>query len=466
MGQACCSGGDSGLDTSLHEELIAFLGKKYEDLIAGRPNRPVGMEYFDRAVHNSHRGRICEIREARQNGAKMIGTFCIYVPDEIVLAAGGIPVALCGGTSFSVPYAERRFPRDICPLVKSTLGMAFSRTCPYAPLEDMGVGETTCDAKKKTWDILSQNSRFHILELPQKKNGRTAELWRAEVREFRLAVEALTGNAVTHEKLADAVRLINRKRALLHELNGFRALPRPPISGSDALVVMQVALNDKPERFCDCLEALNTELRDRADKGVSSFTEGTPRVLVTGCPSVMGNWKLHHTIETSGASVVCDESCTGSRYYENPVDVAATNGNGSTDDMVDAIADRYFHIHCSCFTPNDERITRVVELARAYRADAVVQYVLQYCHTYNIEAIRIARALKAAGIPSIVIETDYSDEDEGQLRTRIEALLEQVKNGASAGDCSQPKKVCCEKPKGESEKTQKGSCSGSGGTGL
>ena len=424
MGQTCCSGGDSGLNEPLHEELIAFLGKKYDDLIISRPCRPSAMDYFDDAIHESHRGRIGEIREARRNGAKMIGTFCIYVPDEIVLASGGIPVALCGGTSFSVPYAERTFPRDICPLVKSTLGMALSRTCPYAPLEDMGVGETTCDAKKKTWDILSQNSRFHILELPQKKNGRTAELWRAEVREFRAAVEALTGNAATLESLNASVKLMNRKRTLLRELNGFRALPCPSISGSDALVVMQVALTDNPERFCHYLKALNDELYDRAVEGVSPFPPGTPRVLVTGCPSVMGNWKLHHAIETSGAVVVCDESCTGTRYYENAVD---GNGAGTVDDLTDAIADRYFRINCSCFTPNNERITRVVELARESRADVVIQYVLQYCHTYNIEAIRIAKALKSAGIPSMVIETDYGDEDDGQLRTRIEALLESMK---------------------------------------
>ncbi len=83
-------------------------------------------------------------------GAKLIGTFCIYVPDEIVLAAGAIPVTLCGATAFSIPYAEEMFPRDTCPLVKSTRGLAFSGTCPYAPVKDMAVGETTCDAKKRT----------------------------------------------------------------------------------------------------------------------------------------------------------------------------------------------------------------------------------------------------------------------------------------------------------------------------
>jgi benzoyl-CoA reductase/2-hydroxyglutaryl-CoA dehydratase subunit BcrC/BadD/HgdB len=414
---------DLGLNVPLHDELMSFIGKNFERMILTQPDRPEGMKYFSQAVHEAHDGRVREIIDARRDGAKMFGTFCIYVPEEIVLAAGGIPVALCGGTSFTVPYAERRFPRDICPLIKSTLGLAFSKTCPYAPLEDMGIGETTCDAKKKTWDIISQKSRFHILELPQKKNGRTASLWREEIREFRKAVEALTGKAVTFESLRDAVRLLNRKRALLRELNEFRKLPHPPLSGRDALVVMQVALNDDPARFCDRLETLNAELQERVRRGISPFPRDPFRVLVAGCPSVMGNWKLHSVIEASGGAVVCDESCTGTRYFEQGVDENAD----TIEALVDSLADRYFTINCSCFTPNNERIERVMELAKEFRADVVVQYVLQYCHAYNIEAMRIDGAMKAARIPSITIETDYGDEDEGQMRTRIEALLERVK---------------------------------------
>ena len=186
---------------------------------------------------------------------------------------------------------------------------------------------------------------------------------------------------------------------------------------------MQGALNDDPARFCDRLEMLNAELADRLERGVSPFPDDAVRVLVAGCPSVMGNWKIHHIIESSGGMVVCDESCTGSRYFTHYVDE-----NGSTvDEQLAALADRYFKIDCSCFTPNTERVVNVVGLATEYGADAVIQYILQYCHTYNIEAIRVNGALEKAGIPSITIESDYGEEDEGQLRTRVEALLESVR---------------------------------------
>ncbi len=413
---------DLGLDVQLHDKLLASQAKSYRDIILSQPDRPGAMAYFDRAAHGAHGGRVREIVDAREQGAKMIGTFCVYVPEEIILAAGAIPVALCGGTTFSVPYAEKAFPRDICPLVKSTLGLALADICPYGPIKDMAVGETTCDAKKKVWDVISQSVNFHVLELPQKKTERGGDLWLHEVHEFKERVEELTGARIEPGVLAQKVRLMNRKRRLLRDLNELRMAPRPPISGKDALLVMQLALIDEPERFCNELEALVAELRQRVEDGVSPFAPGTRRVLVAGCPSVLGNWKIHHIIETSGAAVVCDESCTGTRYFENLVD----EGAQAVDEQLEAIAERYLRIDCSCFTPNTERIEHVVELAGECRADAVVQYILQYCHTYNIEAIRIARALRSAGIPSLEIETDYSEEDAGQLRTRVEALLESL----------------------------------------
>jgi benzoyl-CoA reductase/2-hydroxyglutaryl-CoA dehydratase subunit BcrC/BadD/HgdB len=413
-----------GLDVQLHERFAAWMDARYRDVILSQPLRPQAMAYFDEAVGQSHGRRVQEIVDARKRGARMIGTFCIYVPEEIVVAAGAIPVALCGGTALSIPYAERVFPRDICPLIKSTLGLAFSGTCPYGPVEDLAVGETTCDAKKKTWDVLAQEADFHVLELPQKKTPQARALWLHEVWAFKERIENLTGCWIEPDALASAIRLVNRKRRLLQDLNELRGGPLPPLSGKDALVVMQMALSDEPERFCNALEALVAELRLRVSQGVSPFPPGTPRVLVAGCPCVLGNWKLHHVIETCGAAVVGDESCTGARYYR---DLVAEDG-GSLEAQLQAIADRYFSLDCACFTPNTERIEHVLELAKGCRADAVVQYVLQYCHTYNIESMRIADALRKAGIPSLEVVSDYSEEDTGQLGTRVEALLERIRH--------------------------------------
>ncbi len=241
-----------------------------------------------------------------------------------------------------------------------------------------------------------------------------------EVLQFKARLEKLTGRTLEPEKLFQAVRLMNRKRRALARLNAFRKEADPPLSGLDALVVMQGALLDDTLRFTERLEALNGELEDRVRRGQGVSSGRAKRIMVSGCPSVMGNWKLHALVESAGALVVCDETCTGSRYYESLVE----EKDEGLDAQLTAVADRYLKIDCSCFSPNDERMASVVRLAGEYRVDGVIQYVLQYCHTYNIEAVTVAAALKEAGVPSLKIVTDYSEEDTGQLRLRVDAFLE------------------------------------------
>jgi benzoyl-CoA reductase/2-hydroxyglutaryl-CoA dehydratase subunit BcrC/BadD/HgdB len=411
-----------GLDVKLHNELLESIDRNFRNTVGARQNRPAAMAYFDRVIHESHGGRVAELVAGRKDGRKIVGTFCIYVPDEIVMAVGMVPLPLCGGTNFSVPYAEKVFPRDICPLVKSTLGLAFSKTCPYAPIKSLAVGETTCDAKKKTWEFLAGRVNFHTMELPQKKDPVDVQLWRTAVNEFKDKVEALAGRKLDPGALAEAIRVMNEKRRALQRLAELRKADPAPISGLDALVVMQGALNDEPVRFTENVKRLNAELEQRVSTGASPFSKGTKRVMLSGCPAVMGNWKLHSLIEAAGAAIVHDETCTGSRYFEHLVDETARDLAG----MLDALADRYLKINCACFTPNQDRIDGVVSKARDHKAEGVVEYVLQTCHGYNLEAIRVEAALKAAGIPNLKIVTDYAEEDTGQLRTRIEAFLEQL----------------------------------------
>ncbi len=412
-----------GMNVELHGQMIEAIHDSFERQVLSQQGRPEGMEHFDGLVEAAHGERVREILDHKKAGGSFIGTFCIYVPEEIAWALDVLPLPLCGGSGFSVPYAAGRFPRDICPLVKSTLGMAFSGCCPFGGIKDMAVGETTCDAKKKTWDVMAVwGVNMHVLEVPQKKNARTVDLWRAEVSEFRDRLEDISGKRLVAERLTEAVRLINRRRKALAELHSFRMEERPPISGTDVLVATQGSLIDDPARCCDRLEALNDELRQRVAQGVSPIPEGVLRIMLGGSPAVMGNWKLHHLIESAGAVVVCDETCTGTRYFAHLVPEI----EGDLEAQLSAIADRYLQIDCACFSPNTERIENIVDLAGQFRVDGMIHYVLQYCHGYNIEAITVAEALKEAAVPSITLETDYSEEDNGQLRTRIEAFLEMM----------------------------------------
>ena len=405
-----------GMDLELHDQLIKDMSILHKKTHLFQQNRPKTMERFDRSFHSSHSGRVAEILDFRKKGGKVIGTFCIFVPDEIALAAGVLPLPLCGGSGWAVSYADKLFPRDICPLIRSTFGMALSKTCPYSSLEDFSVGETTCDAKKKTWDLLGMK----VMEVPQRRNEADLSLWLEEVYKFKDMVEELSGVSVTADGLLETIKLVNQKRKALQQIDEFRKLDAPPISGLDALLVTQVSMNQDIHAFIKDAQSLIEELQERVEKDISAYSEKGQRVLLAGSPSPMGYAKVHHVVESSGLQIVADESCTGLRYFRDLVNEDLND----LDEMIKAVADRYFGIDCACFSPNTERIENIQKLVKDYNVKGVVQSILQYCHTYNVEAKIVETSLRKNGIPSIKIVTDYSQEDLGQIRTRIEAFSE------------------------------------------
>jgi len=408
------------MDVKLHDQLLENSEKTHSRNFLWQKNRPETMKAFDRALHDSHGQRVAEVIGYRKAGGRSIGSFCIYLPDEISMAAGVLNIPLCGGSGFSVNYADKILPRDICPLVRSTFGMALSGTCPYKTLKDCVVGETTCDAKKKTWDLLN----FRVLEVPQKKNDIDRNLWLAEVKDFAGQMEALSGRTITASSLRAGIRKQNRKRDVLNAINNFRKLTEPPISGLDALLVSQVALNMDIDTFLETGKALLEELEDRAVKGISAYQEPGVRVLMAGTPSPMGYAKVHAAAEMSGLRVVIDESCTGLRYSRNnvPEDIETVDG------MMQAIADRYFDIDCACFTPNTERRENLREMVNGFRVEAVVHNILQYCHGFNVEAGVMDKVLLEMNVPSMKIVSDYSQEDFEQIRIRMESFKGIVEN--------------------------------------
>ena len=345
------------------------------------------------------------------------------LPDEIVVACGGAVTGLCGGSQFWVPDGEKVLPSAMCPLIKASLGAHFGKTCPYFSVADVYVGETTCDGKKKAYEILGADKQTYVMDMPQMKRPQDIEKWTGEIAAFAAEVERITGRTLTAEALADAIKLINEKRrALARVYEARKATNCIPISGKDALLMTQIAFFDDPARCAEMANKLADELEQRVADGVSVFPAGTKRILVTGTPLAIPNWKLHHIIETSGAAVVCEEMCTGTRYFENLVDESATTLEG----QFQALSERYMKNNCACFTPNPGRVADIVRLAKEYQVDGVIDANLKFCTLYDVEKSSVAEALEAEGIPVLGLETDYTDNDAGQLRTRIQAFVEML----------------------------------------
>lgn len=412
-----------GMNVERFEKMRCVLGDVYQKTFLMQDNRPKGMEYFDHLIAEIHGGRIAEILDAKEKGSPVVGTFCVFVPEELIVAAGGICLGLCGGSPGSIPDAEKTLPRNICPMVKSAYGFKVGKICPYFQSVDFVYGETTCDAKKKTWELLDREVPTYVMEIPQMKRERDRTMWLEEVKDFKKKMESVTGKTISSEDIARATRIMNDKRMALQRLNALRAHTPVPISGKDALLIEQIAFYDDPVRFTHKVNALCDELDERVKKSIGVAPKTAPRILVSGTPMALPNWKLHNLIENGGGIVVNEESCIGTRYFKDLMD----ESNGSIDKQLAALTDRYMKIDCSCFTPNNERIDQVIKEYKDSKSQGVVHYSLQFCHTYNIEAIRIKEACEKNNIPFISIESDYSAEDVGQLQTRLEAFLEQVK---------------------------------------
>lgn len=415
-----------GLNLERHDILLNALNRIYGDLFMTQRNRPKAMSYYDFVMSEVHGLRIKELVERKKAGKKVIGAFCLYVPEELVYAADATMVGLCAGTDFSIPDAETVLPRDICPLIKSFFGFKVGRLCPYFQSCDMVVGETTCDGKKKVYEVLKDYIPTYVMEIPHRVDTPQARaLWLAEVKQFMREMERLTGNVIEKDDLKNAIKLINEKRKALKRLSETRKASPAPISGLDALLVNQVSFYDDVQRFTQKTNELADELEARSRDGRGVADEARPRLMFSGCPMAIPNWKLHSIIESMEVPVVAEESCIGSRYF---TDLVEPKG-GSIESLLQALVDKYSKISCACFTPNRERLDKVVQMAGDFGVDGVVYNVLQYCHSYNIEAIKVEKALKAQGIPMLKIETDYGSEDVEQIRTRIEAFTEMLRQG-------------------------------------
>jgi benzoyl-CoA reductase/2-hydroxyglutaryl-CoA dehydratase subunit BcrC/BadD/HgdB len=411
-----------GVDVTRLSKMREILSQMYKTLFLNQETRPEGMKYFDEIVANIHTGRIKEIVEAKEEGRVVVGAFCVYIPEEIVVALDGICIGLCGGSQATIPDAERILPRSICPLVKSAYGFRISRVCPYFQVVDFVAGETTCDSKKKTWEILNQDIETYVMEIPPMKRETERELLFKEVVRFKEELEQKSGIKLDEERLLKGVRIINRKRKALQRLNSLRQHDVLPISGKDALLIEQIAYYDHPERFATKVEELCDELEDRISNGIGYGEKKPLRIMISGTPMAFPNFKLHNIVENLGAIIVNEESCIGTRYFND----LAEEKNNLTDQLY-AIVDRSMKVHCAIFTPNEERIERILEEYKKSKADGLIYYSLTFCQTYLIEAVKVKQACEMEGIPFLMIESDYSPEDVGQLQTRVEAFLETLK---------------------------------------
>jgi benzoyl-CoA reductase/2-hydroxyglutaryl-CoA dehydratase subunit BcrC/BadD/HgdB len=364
---------------------------------------------FDRMIANCYEYAAA----AKASRRPIVGILCEYTPREIILAAGAVPVCLCGGSEEKIAPAEQDLPVGLCPLIKSTYGYFRTQGNPFLEMADVIVAETTCDGKKKMYELMGRDKAMYVLELPQKPDDPHAqEHWLWELRKFRDFLQTRFGTAITDDDLRKAAAVMNRERGLRRRLAGMNTGAAPAWSGRQLLDYKSI-ISGIEEDFLEY-----ERLLDSGQRG--GETTAAVRVMLTGVPTVHGAEKVVDLIERAGGQIVCMENCTGLKPILEDV---CLNGG----DPLTAIAAKYFHLPCSVMTRNSGRMDLLKELTAAYRPDCVIDLVWQGCLTYDVESYFVKQAAEAMGLAYLKIVTDYSPSDSARIALRIEALLETAK---------------------------------------
>ncbi len=376
---------------------------------------------------------VAKMLEAKKEGVKVVGIYCTFCPQELVIAAGAVPVGLCGTKEDPVTAAEEVLPRNLCPLIKSSYGFAATNTCPFFVFSDLVVGETTCDGKKKMFEIMQELKPVHVMQLPHmSREGAALDLWVDEVRRLKSRLEEEFGVEITDEKIREAMDLVNKEKSLQKEISDFNRVSPPLLSGMDLLtVIWSSGFGFDKMEVIEMLAGLKDTLSSH--KSLHGKPPG-PRILLTGCPVGIGSEKVIRVTEELGASVVAMENCTGYKTLGLMSDT-------TLDDPIVALAKKYIQIPCSCMSPNRYRMNLISGMIDDFSVHGVIDLTWQACHTYNVESYEVGRLVKQKNLPYLHLETDYSSSDLESLKVRIQSMLEMIDGNESSG--YRPGVRCC-----------------------
>lgn len=360
-------------------------------------------------------------KEYKEKGGKIAGYLCSYTPHEIIEAAGIALIGICGSDEEGFQEVEKVLPKNMCPLIKGTYGMAASQKCPYTYFSDIIIGETTCDGKKKMYELLNDIKETYVLHLPQgQQRPYSADIWYQEIVLLKQKLEEKFDVEITEEKLKESIHTWNELRQVTCEMYELQMNIPPVMTGCEMLLALQenTYLFDTRQRIENIRNIVESAKKEYAE-GKRKVSSSQKRILVTGCPmgGVIG--KVGMTIEENGGVIVCVDDCSGERTNRLMID---ENG----DNLLRAISDAYLQINCSVMSPNTQRLENTQKMIEKYHVDGVIEVTLQCCHTFEIEAELMRRTVTELNIPYMKITTDYSQADRGQLSTRIAAFMEML----------------------------------------
>lgn len=416
------------LRNAIKSASVKAIAENIERMKKAWPDRPQIMQYFDE-ISNFFGQREEEIRAQKEAGKKVIGYTCMFTPVELILAADAVPVRVGSGWYDAAKLGDRIVPVEVCPVIRSTIGAKMVHLSPYLELSDAIISPLTCDGRTKLSEIIGADKTVWTMCPPRVKDSpQSRNLWNEEVGVIKKKIEDLTGTKITRKKLRASIEVTQKATRAFRRLHEIRK-GHPVIMGRDAMLVNQISMWDDIKRWTEKTEELCDELEKRVNQKVWACPPETSRVMITGTPMIWpDNWKIPNLIEESEPQglLVVDELCSGDRLLYDPVGV----DEWTMSDMLDAVAERYLLAStCPCFTSeqgNEDRINWLLDRIKEFKVDGVIYYVIRGCILYAMEYARIRKILDHMDIPVYYLDTEYTREDVGQMKTRIEAFLEML----------------------------------------
>ncbi len=372
-----------------------------------------GIERFRKL--NQSFPKTSQIQAHKKQGKKVFGWLCTYVPEEILHAAGILPIRIIG-------YSHEAETDDGTALLYIN-NCSFSRSCLQLGLEgqydflDGVVGGSTCDGARRLFDVWRQyigTPFHHVMTVPRKYTERAHQLYYHETIKLKEHLEEYLGFTISDEAIRESALLYNRSRQLLMQLYNLRKRDKPPVTGAEVMEVLNAAYRMPKEIFNEWLE----ELLDEIEASGRAFS-GRARVMING--SVLTNPQFIKSIESQGALVVTDELCTSTRYWGD--EIILDDGRP----ILEEISRRYLNnFPCARMYPSDVRFDRIIDFVREYRVDGVISQIVRFCVPYSHDLPLLTERLNEQGIPTLALDVEYGSSGSGQVATRVQAFLEML----------------------------------------
>lgn len=369
------------------------------------------------------------IAEAKRQGKKVVGYFCPHVPEELILAAGMLPIRLAFGGELEPVAAGEDFLKSYsCSFARSCLGYRkLAENSYYADIDALCVAYT-CDCMRRIqeyWEnyfgvptfslgVTQTHDRF-------RSKPHAIEYFKNELNLLRRKLADFSGNKISDSDIRKAIALCNKIREKLWLLYEYPRNMQPPIDWRDVLDITHSGFLVERTDFLHELEMIVKDLQK--NKSGKKPPDTRPRLMIAGSIIGIGDHKVLDIIKQAGANIVADSTCTGSMFSRKRVSLPGIIGN-----PIDGLAERYlYNIPCPFMTDLPKRLNRIIRIARDYSVQGLVYYNLKYCDIWRAEFKFIKDTLyKELSVPSLLIETDYSPTDVGTIRTKVEAFLEMI----------------------------------------